>query len=174
VLFIRWTNGAPTVANGVSAYFKVGKASVDEDFYLSCERLGEVALTGISNAPGKQALVSVATSGVQWNVSLLGHVTYASQFAGEPAYRHLETPGILNVRSGHQGILRLVDAANREGQLNHGQSRVELRIFLEPMKEAPVRTNPFEVIGPDYVAGTGSGWTAHEALEAIQQWPEDK
>jgi tRNA A-37 threonylcarbamoyl transferase component Bud32 len=174
VLFVRWTNGVPIVENGLSAYFKVGKASVDEDFNLSCERLGKDALTGISNAPAEQPPLSEDTSGVQWNVSLLGHVTYASRFAGEPAYRHLETPGILNVRSGHQGILRLVDAASAEGQLKHGQSGVELRIFLEPMKEAPIRTTPFEVIRPDYVAGTGSGWTADEAFKAIKQWPADK
>jgi hypothetical protein len=79
----------------------------------------------------------------------------------------------MTVRSGHQGVLRLVDYVRPEGESSHSQSGVELRIFLEPFKSPPVRTDPFEVEGTNYVAGRGLGWTMEEALKAIKQWPAD-
>ena len=60
------------------------------------------------------------------------------------------------------------------GTSTQGQSGIELRIFLEPMKHAPVRIDPFQVKGTNYVAGYGLGWTREEALKAIKDWPVDK
>jgi hypothetical protein len=53
---------------------------------------------------------------------------------------------------------------------------VELRIFLEPMKFAPTRIDPFQNAGPNdsYVAGPGPGWPEDEAQKAIKQWPADQ
>jgi serine/threonine protein kinase len=161
ILFVRWMNGVPTVDPGLGAYYKVGKAPIVEDFYLSCDRLAE------AESPGR-------TNEVQWNVSVFGQRTSSKQFAGEPAYRPLETPGILYVHSGHQGVLRLVDGVTPEGQASPGRTGVELRIFLEPWKLPPVLTNPFEVEGTNYVAGAGPGWKTDEALKAIKQWPADQ
>jgi serine/threonine protein kinase len=160
VVFVRWTNGVPKFEPGGSAYFKVGKASIDEDFYLSCERLAEAPATGVSNE-------------VQWAVSLFGHVATSLFLPREPAYRPLETPSRLTVRSGHQGILRLVDYVQPEGESSRVKSGVELRIFLEPLNSLPIRTDPFEVEGTNYVVGHGLGWTTEEALKAIKQWPDD-
>jgi hypothetical protein len=114
------------------------------------------------------------TNTVPWGVSLFAHRTALVSVPGEAAYRRLEMPARLTVGSGHQGILRLVDYVTPEGQAAHGQSGVELRIFLEPMKYASIRTDPFEVEGTNYVAGFGPGWTTDEALKAIKQWPIDQ
>ena len=161
ILFVRWTNGVPTVDPGLGAYYKIGKAPIVEDFFLSYERLAE------AESPGR-------TDEVQWNVSVFGQRTSSKQFAGESAYRPLETPGILNVHSGHQGVLRLVDGVAPDGLASSGRTGVELRIFLEPWKLPPVLTNPFEVQGTNYVAGNGPGWKTDDALKAIKQWPADQ
>jgi hypothetical protein len=161
LLFIRWTNGVPTIAQRLSAYYKVGKAPIDGDFRLSCERLAGAASTGSTNE-------------VQWNVGLIGHGAFSAVFPGESAFRPLETPGVLTVRSGHQGTVRLVDYVTPERQASHGQSGVELRIFVEPWKLPPLRTDPFEVEGTNYVAGHWAGWTTEDALKAIKQWPADQ
>jgi hypothetical protein len=160
VVFVRWTDAGPKVEPGLSAYFKVGKTSMDEEFYLSCGRLAEATSSSETNA-------------VDWGVVLVPRFGAGSHFPDEPAYRRLETPARMTVRSGHQGVLRLVDYVKPEGESSHGQSGVELRIFLEPFKSPPVRTDPFEVEGTNYVAGRGLGWTMEEALKAIKQWPAD-
>ena len=54
------------------------------------------------------------TNYVQWNVSLLNHVTTAIMLPGCPQYRQLEPPAQLTVHSGHQGILRLVEMSGRK------------------------------------------------------------
>jgi hypothetical protein len=162
VLFVFWTNGVPTVHKGFSAYVKVGNASIDNDFYLSCERTAAAASQTQTNL-------------VLWSVGLrAGGGGLVLPFPGEPAYLLMKTPPHMTVRSGHQGILRLVDYVGQDGQPTYGQSGVELRVFLEPIKYAPVRTDPFETEGPNYVAGLGPGWTADEALKAIKQWPVDQ
>jgi hypothetical protein len=106
-------------------------------------------------------------------VRLVGDVQKSARFPEEPAYRPLATPAILNVHSAHQGILRLVDYVTPDGQSNRGQSGIELRIFVEPWKLPPVRTNPLELEGTNYVAGHGAGWKTEDALKAIKQWPAD-
>jgi serine/threonine protein kinase len=161
VVFVHWTDSGPKVEPGLSAYFKVGKTSMDEDFYLACERRAEAPPSGETNA-------------VQWGVVLVARAGTGGHFPDEPAYRRLETPARMTVRSGHQGVLRLVDYVKPEGELFHGPSGVELRIFLKPLKSPPIRTDPFEVEGTDYVAGRGLGWTMEEALKAIKQWPADQ
>jgi hypothetical protein len=161
VVFVRWTDAGPRVEPGLSAYLKVGKTSMDEDFYLCCARLAEAPSSG-------------KTNGVQWEVRLVARFGGArSHFPDEPEYRRLETSARMTVRSGHQGVLRLVDYVRPEGESSHSQSGVELRIFLEPFKSPPVRTDPFEVEGTNYVAGRGLGWTMEEALKAIKKWPAD-
>jgi serine/threonine protein kinase len=161
LLFIFWTNGVPEVLNNFCAYYKVGDGSIDQDFYISCAR---------SNAADS----AEGTNGVQWTVGPFAHVAGSAWFPGAPDYRRLETPAHMAVRSGHQGILRLVDYVTPEGQTSQGRSGVELRIFLEPIKYTPVRTDPFEIQDTHYVAGRGSGWTTEEALKAIKQWPIDQ
>jgi len=160
VVFVRWTDSGPKVEPGLSAYFKVGKTSMDEDFYLCCGRLAEAPSSG-------------ETNGVQWAVRLVARVGTGGHFPDQPPYRRSETPARMTVRSGHQGVLRLVDYVRPEGESSHGQSGVELRIFLEPFNSPPVRTDPFEVEGTNYVAGRGLGWTEDDALKAIKQWPAD-
>ena len=162
VLFIFWTNGVPTVHTAFSAYVKVGNASIDNDFYLSCERIAAAASQTQTNL-------------VLWHVGLrVGGGGLVLPFPGQPAYLLMKTPAHMTVRSGHQGILPLVDYVGQDGKPTYGQSGVELRIFIEPIKYAPVRTDPFETEGTNYVAGHGPGWTTDEALKAINQWPIDQ
>ena len=161
LMFIRWLNGVPEVKQGGSAYFKVGAGSVVQDCFVSCEQQ-TVSPDG------------VVTNSMQWNVSLINGVTSWILLPGEPAYRQLDTPTHLTVRSGYQGVVRLVDEVTPARQSNSGQSGVELRVFLEPTKMPPIRTDPFEVEGTNYVAGHGAGWTADEALKAIKQWPVER
>ena len=216
ILFVRWSNGVPVIEIGGSAYYKVGKISMDQHLFVSCpplavtipsEQLEEYKrissdlvslrrreqdlLTSFTeeNAIVKGARAKIAdaekrlrdleeasrlTNTVPWGVSLFGQRTALVSVPGEAAYRRLEMPARLTVGSGHQGILRLVDYVTPEGQAAHDQSGVELRIFLEPMKSPPIRTDPFEVEGTNYVAGSGPGWTTVEALKAIKQWPADQ
>jgi hypothetical protein len=161
ILFVRWTDGVPQLASGLSAYFKVGQTSMDGDILVSCERLGEAVAGGTTND-------------VQWKVSLFSHVNYALQIPEQPPYRPVEPPARLTVRSGRQGVLRLVDGYVPDNQTIHGQSGIELRIFVEPMSYAPARTDPFEIEGTNYVAGSGASWTEPEVLKAIKQWPTDR
>ena len=161
ILFVRWNNGVPVVENGGSAYYEVGKTAMDQDLFLSCE-------------PFPGASLGEPTNTVPWNVSLFGDHTTLVTVPREGAYRKLETPARFTLRSGHQGVLRLVDCVIPEDGSAHGKSGVELRIFLEPMKFAPVRTDPFEIAGRDYIAGIGPGWTPDQALKAIKEWPTEQ
>ncbi len=133
VLFIRWTNGVPEVYNDLSGYFKVGNAPIDADFDLTSWKLAETDSTQPTNV-------------VDWAVSLFTRLftpgTLGADFPGEPPYLPMHTPSKMIVHSGHQGIIRLVDYVGPEGQPIHGESGIELRIFLEPMKHAPVPDRP--------------------------------
>jgi serine/threonine protein kinase len=160
ILFVCWTDGVPQLESGLSAYFKVGQTSMDGDILVSCERLGEAVAGGTTND-------------VQWKVSLFSHISHALQIPERPPYRPVEPPARLTVRSGRQGVLRLVDGFVPDNQTIHVQSGVEFRIFLEPMSYPPGRTDPFEIEGTNYVAGSGAGWTEPEVLKAIKQWPAD-
>jgi len=198
LLLIRWTNGVPVVENAGSAYYEVGKDSLDQTFSIICEpfRSNSVPKVHVGSFwgyeltegpllvnPRKVRVEYVPresnieqppvnpTNSVQWLVDLLGRGYTLFGLPREAAYRGLQTPPRLIIHSGHQGILRLVDYS---GPSSHGQSGIELRIFLEPMNYAPVRVDPFEVQGTDYVAGHGPGWTEDQALKAIKDWPVDK
>jgi hypothetical protein len=140
----------------------VGKNAVDKELKLT------------AYYPG--ASLTDSTNTVHWWVELLPNTTSVLQFPKVPAYRRLETPARLTLRSDHQAVLRLVDDATPEGHSGHGKSGVELRILLERMKFTPTRTDPFQNAGPNnsYVAGQGPGWPEDEALKAIQQWPVDQ
>jgi hypothetical protein len=161
VVFVRWTNGVPQVQPGGSAYFKVGNNSIVQDCYISCEPTTNGPSVGIANY-------------FKWNVNLLNHGTASIWLPSHPPYRQAEPPAQMTVHSGHQGILRLVDEVRPEGQSGQGRSGFELRVFVEPGKYSPIRTNPFEFEGTNFVAGYGSGWTPDEALKAIKEWPVDQ
>ncbi len=102
------------------------------------------------------------------------NATGSTLVQGEPSYRPVHTVSHLTVGSGHQGILRLVDYVAPNGRSYQGRSGVELRIFLEPLKLPPIRTDPYEVDGTNLVAGYHPGWTTTEVLKAIEDWPVDQ
>jgi hypothetical protein len=102
----------------------------------------------------------------------------------EGSCRVLKAPARLEVRSGHQGILRLVECGDAQGPASFAKCGAELRLFLEPLKSPAARTDPFEYEGlgyiagygfegPGYKAGHGFGWTMEQALKAIKEWPID-
>ena len=157
----RWTNGVPEVHNDLSGHFKGGHVSADADSKMWGQRLA-------AYAPIKP------TNVVDWAVSLIRPGAQGKDFPGEPDYLRLQTPAQMIIHSGRQGILRLVDYVGSGGQPFQDQSGIELRIFLEPLKYAPVRKDPFEIEGTNYVAGNGSGWAPEQALAAIREWPIDQ
>ena len=60
-----------------------------------------------------------------------------------------------------------------EGDGNHGQSGVELRVFLQPLMSPPIRVVPNEIDRTNYVAGRGLPGTIEEALIAMKNLPID-
>jgi len=90
-----------------------------------------------------------------------------------PPYHRVETELPLKVRSGHQGVFRLLEFDRPEDEPSPGQSGEELRIFLEPLRSPPIRTLPDEIDRTNYIAGTGLVGTADEVLKAIREWPTD-
>lgn len=182
ILFVRWTNGVPQVDPGYSAYFKVGKAGgIDIPFCsLACYRILDTQYwKGLNEDLRPQALAawnypesSGVTNAVRWDVNLgLGFT--GSRWMAMPPFRGVKVQLPQSLRSGHQRAIRLVDFDPPEGDLGHGQSGVELRIFLEPLKSPPIRTVPNEVDHTNYIAGRGLAGTMEDALRAIKQWPTD-
>ncbi|MCI0745323.1 MAG: protein kinase [Verrucomicrobia subdivision 3 bacterium] len=183
-LFVRWTNGVPTVDPGFSAYFKVPKAGgIDVPFCsVSCYRIPETQLmANMTNADSRRLLSqwglselrpTDVTNVVQWNVNLgLGFTS--SRWIAMPPYHRSELQLPQSVRSGRQRAIRLVEFDRPEGDGNHGQSGVELRIFLEPLKSPPIRTVPNEIDQTNYIAGSGLAGTIEEALKTMKNLPID-
>jgi serine/threonine protein kinase len=140
ILFIRLTNGVPTVVEGMSSYYKVGKAPVVTDFSISYE-------TNDTKKYPDQAS--------QWNVNLgLGSTT--SQLRPlEPEYRRLESAVQTSLRSGQQMAIPLAESASSEGNGLRGKTGVELRILLEPLKSPAVQTVPTEKDFGTHIGSSG-------------------
>jgi hypothetical protein len=181
ILFVRWTNGVPQVDPDFSAYFKVGKAGgIDiPSCSLSCYRIPESQFAGRNEVERRQVLAawrypesSGVTNAVRWDVNLGLGVTF-SRWMAMPPYRGGEFHLPQSVRSGYQRVIRLVDFDTPEGNASHGQSGVELRIFLEPLKSPLIRMVPNEVDHTNYIGGTGLAGTMEDALRAIKEWPTD-
>jgi hypothetical protein len=181
-LFVRWTNGVPVVDPGFSTYFKVGKAGgIDLPFcHLSCHRIPESREFSQWTDDERRQLLAEwnfpeaagVTNAVRWDVNLGAGFT-ASRWIAMPPYNRVETKLPLSVRSGHQRAIRLVDFERPEGDGNHGQAGVELRIILEPLTSPPIRTVPNESNRTNYVVGTGLFGTIEEALNSMKNLPID-
>ena len=184
-LFVRWTNGVPVLDRGFSAHFKVGKAGgIDLPFYLTCYPIPETTIASMTNADSRR-LLSLLTQGelteprptgvtnvVQWNVNFDNGAT-SSGWIAMPPYSRIETKFPQSVRSGHQRAIRLVEFDGPEGDGNHGQSGVELRIFLEPLRSPLIRTVPNEIDRTNYIGGFGLAGTIEEALDTMKNLPID-
>ncbi len=182
ILFVGWTNGVPHVVPGFSGYFKVGKAGgIDIPFCsLSCYRILDTeSWKGLNEDRRRQTLAAWkypdsagVTNAVRWDVNVgLGFTD--SRWMAMPPYRGVKLQLPQSLRSGHQLAIRLLDFDTPEGIASHGQSGVELRIFLEPLKAPPIRMAPNEVDRTNYIAGTGLAGTVEDALRAIKEWPTD-
>ncbi len=177
-LFVRWSNGVPTIDKGFSAYIKVGKAGgIDIPFCsFSCYRI-QALLDGKWNDDQRRKFFSEhdfpesvnPTNIVQWNVNLGGGFTI-SGWKDMPTYQQIQLNLPLSVRSGHQRTIRLVDLENFEANTNH-QSGVELRVFLQPLTLPPIRTRANEINRTNYVYGSGLVGTTEEALTAMKNLP---
>jgi hypothetical protein len=160
LLFVHWSNDVPVVETRGSAYCEVGNSPLVQDMFITCSPVPEARFRDPANT-------------ARWNTLWWGQIAGFLRIPSGPACRRLDPPATLLIRSGHQGILRLVDYLTPDGQPIGGQAGVELRIFLEPMTGAPVQTDPLEVAGTNYVAGRGPGWTPDQCLQAIKQSPVD-
>jgi len=180
-LFVCWTNGVPTLDPGFSTYFKVGKTGgIDLFCTLGCHRVVDSSeFSKLTDDTWRKWLAAWSypeaagvSNAVRWDVNLGAGYT-ASRWIAMPPYQQVEFQLPQRLRSGHQRSLRLVAFARPEGDANPGQSGVELRILLEPLKSAAIRTAPYEVDHTNYIAGRGLAGTAEEMLRAIKTWPID-
>ena len=182
ILFVRWTNGVPQVDPGFSGYFKVGKGGgIDIPFCsLACYRIIKtLSWAGLNEDQRRQQLAawnypesSGVTNAVRWDVNIgLGFTS--SCWKEMPPYRGVKFLLPQSVRSGHQRAVRLIDFDTPESKGSQGQSGVELRIFLEPLKSPPIRMVANEVNHTNYISGTGLVGTMEGALKAIREWPTD-
>lgn len=182
VLFVRWDNDVPTILPGFSAYFKVGPAGgVDIPYCaISCEAIPQSQILAMTNTDGRKALAKLgipfpeATQGtnvVQWNVNLgLGFTT--SEWLPTPAYHQREMALPQSVRSGYQRAVRLVDFETSEtDRQHHVQADIELRILVEPLRVAPIKTVPHEIERTNYIAGSGLAGTIEQALQSMKTLP---
>ena len=115
------------------------------------------------------------TNAVRWDVSLGAGYT-CSSWVAMPQYRQREIKLPQTLRSGHQRAIRLVDFVLPDDPANHGnvgQSGVELRILLEPLGSAAIRTQPGETDRTTHIAGRGLAGTIEAALSQIKQMPLD-
>ena len=182
ILFVRWTNGVPQVVPGFSAYFKVGKGGgIDIPFcMLLCHRLVESkGWRDMNEDQRHQALARMGypesagvTNAFYWSANL-GSGWVDGCWTNMPPYHGLKPPLPQSLRSSHQLVIGLLDFDTPESNASHGQSGVELRIFLAPLKSPPIRMVPNEVDHTNYIAGTGLAGTMEEALRAIKEWPTD-
>ena len=179
-LFVIWTNGAPTVDQGFSMYFKVGKAGgIDVPFCdLHSHRVSETEL-GLTVAEREARLAgwrypesAGLTNAVRWDVNL-GAGT-ASRWMAMPPYHGVGLTLPQVVRSGHQRAIRLAEFGRMEGGESQGWSGVELRILLEPLRLPPIRTVANEIDRTNYVEGTGLAGTMEDALESMTTLPLDR
>jgi len=181
-VFVCWTNGVPAVDPRFSRYVKVGKAGgIDLPFCsLSCYRIIESPqYSELSDAQLRQASAewrfpesAGVTNAVQWNVNL-GTDSTGSSWIAMPPYHRIEFKLPQRVRSGHQRAIRLVEFDRPEGDGNLGQSGVELRIFLEPLRSPPIRTAANEIDRTNYIAGTGLFGTIEVTLATMKNLPID-
>ena len=182
-LFVHWTNGVPAVDTPFSTYFKVGKAGgIDLPFCsLSCYRVAESSeFSQVTDAERRRQLLAAwnfpesagVTNAVRWNVNL-GTGFTVSRWIAMPPYHQIDFKLPQSVRSGHQRAIRLVEFDRPEGDGNHRQSGVELRIFLEPLRSPPIRTVPNEMDRTNYIAGRGLTGTLEEALNTMKNLPID-
>jgi serine/threonine protein kinase len=184
-LFVRWTDGVPTVDTGFSRYFKVGPAGGIDIPYcsISCFPIPASQLAQMTNADSKERLTkwgipagagfaaraaSGETNVVQWNINLgLGMVTY-SRWMPMPGYHRKETTLPQSVQTGHQLSFPLVEF---DGSSSNSWSGIDLRVFLEPLRSPPIRMLPNEKDMSNHVAATGVPWTMEEALARIRNSP---
>jgi len=180
-LFVHWTNGVPNVDTGFSTYFKVGKAGgIDLPFCsLTCYRVTESSeLSYVTDAASRRQILAAwnfpesagVTNAVRWNVNL-GTGFTASRWIAMPPYHRLEVKLPQSVRSGYQRVIPLVEFHRPDGDVNHRQSGVELRIVLEPLRLPPIRTRPNEIDRTNYIAAMALAGTLEEALNTIKNLP---
>ena len=181
-VFVCWTNGVPAVDPRFSRYVKVGKAGgIDLPFcLLNCFRISEsrqfskltdserVQLAAGWRYPGSAGV----SNAVQWNVHL-GTDSTGSSWIAMPPYHRIEFKLPQRVRSGHQRAIRLVEFDRPERDGNHGQSGVELRVFLEPLRSPPIRTVANEIDRTNSIAGSGLAGTLEETLNTMKNLPID-
>jgi serine/threonine protein kinase len=179
--FVRWTNGVPVVDTGYSTYFKVGKASgIDIFCSLSCYRIAsESDFSKLTDAERRQRLAAWnypesagITNAVRWNVNLGAGFT-ASSWIAMPPFTRDEIKLPQSVQSGHQRVIRLGEFAGPDSGGNHGSYRVELRIFLQPLKSPPIRVVPNEVDRTNYISGSGLAGTMEDAVTKMKSFPVD-
>lgn len=198
-VFVRWTNGVPTIDPGFSAYYKVGAATgIDiSACTLSCYPIFQSQLSTMTNGEGRRELADWGipeshfanlTNVVQWNVNLgLGYTAsrwweippgvdlglgFTSPSLHSMPYRATGVTLPLTIRAGHQGAFPLVDF-NAADERERGRYGMELRILLQPFEGTPVRMLPNESDHTNYVAGSGLAATLEQTLRDIQTFPLD-
>ena len=159
ILFVRWTNGIPTIAEGrFSAYHKVGKTPAEIELFISH------VLNGPTIPEDRRS---------QWTVSPGMEYSASTYAPADPPYRRMETPARMTVRPGHQRKIPLVEFGDA-GRSGAGRpDGVDLHIILQPLATPAIRTVPTEKDYGHYISGHGLIGTREEALNAIRDLPID-
>ncbi len=159
ILFVRWTNGIPTIAESrLSAYHKVGKTPAEIELFISHD------LNGPPIPEDRRS---------QWTVSPGMEYSSSTYAPADPPYRRMETPSRMSVYPGHQRKIPLVEFAAAGHSAGDRSDGVELRIILQPLTTPAIRTVPTEKDNGHYISGHGLIGTMEEALDAIRDLPID-
>jgi hypothetical protein len=133
------------------------------------------------------------SNAVRWDVNL-GAGSTGSRWLTMPPYHKVEGMLLRSVRTEYQAVIPLIEfdqapqiLSSRESGTEvrvrvqdpliglhgllagkHGQSGVELRIFLEPLTSPTIRSLPGETDHTNYVVGTGLAWPIEKVLDQIK------
>ena len=156
ILFVRWSNGVPSIIAGQSAYHKVGKTPAEVDLFVSFDK---------HHAP------QPVNERSQWTASL-GTGFSASTFQPvDPPYLFIPPSGRMTVRSGHQRSIPLIEFFT--GDNSNPSNGIDLRLILQPLKGSATRSVPTEKDHGNYVSGSGLAGTMEETLRDLRELPID-
>jgi serine/threonine protein kinase len=173
LIFVLWTNGAPTIRPDLSVYFKVGKnPEVVENRFASFVPVTNErhdSLLPLAHGPHE------GTNLIQWNVLhvIMGYDGVRSGLiSNQPAYRKLETPPQSVLNPGRQLAIRLAEFVPPATVVNSNWSGAELRVIFQPLLSPLAQTDPTEYVGTNYVAGFGlAGASEDSMLKLIKELP---
>jgi serine/threonine protein kinase len=144
MFLVFWTNGTPRIYSGSAAYVKVKSEPIVLSMLLSCRPVKKPRNGG--------------TNVANWGFLIAGfnENTDSSWVSNQPPYRKLDIArSTLQLPSGHQLIIPMVQFDGTDWAKSNGWSGVELRVLLQPLRRPAVITTPEEQDKVGYIGGLG-------------------